>query len=179
MGINMRWAKEPKTNTEASNPSCLDRRYEVLKRFRVIFKAVQQHGQSVETRCGLSNGQLWVVWEISQNPGMRVTELAEAMSIHQTTASNLLDKLGRKGLVRRERISEDQRVVSLFLTDAGQEMLAQAPKPPRGILQNALFNLPDGTLTLLESSLDELIEMMDVQDENAAMQPLELSNKYS
>lgn len=171
----MRWAKEPKANTEASNPSAQDRRYEVLKRFRVIFKAVQQHAHWVETRCGLSNAQLWALWEISQNPGMRVTGLAEAMSIHQTTTSNLLDKLTKKGLVRRERISDDQRVVSLFLTDSGQQMLVQAPNPARGVLQNALFNLQDGTLASLEGNLDELIEMMDVKDEKAAMQPLDLS----
>ncbi|MCX7109557.1 MAG: MarR family transcriptional regulator [Proteobacteria bacterium] len=173
----MKWAKNQKSNSEASNPPGQDRRYEVLKRFRVIFKAVQQHAQWVETCCGLSNAQLWVLWEISQTPGLRVTELAEAMSIHQSTASNLLDKLGKKGLIRRERINEDQRVVSLFLTDSGQEMLVQAPQPARGILQDALFSLPDGTLTSLEGNLDELIGMMDIEDENAAMQPLDLSGK--
>lgn len=145
---------------------------EALKRFRLIFKAVQQHAQWLEKTCGLSNAQLWALWEISQNAGMRPTELAKAMSIHQSTASNLLEKMSRKGLIKRARISEDQRVVSLFLTDPGRSILASAPVPARGILQDALFALPGGTLVSLAENLDELIKAMGIEDAGAAMEPL-------
>jgi DNA-binding MarR family transcriptional regulator len=145
---------------------------EALKRFRLIFKAVQQHAQWLEKTCGLSNAQLWALWEISQNPGMRPTELAKAMSIHQSTASNLLEKMAKKGLVKRERISEDQRVVSLFLADPGRNILASAPMPARGILQDALFALPNSTLISLSESLDELIKAMGIEVADAAMEPL-------
>ena len=159
-------------NALANNQPAQEASAAVLKRFRLIFKAVQQHAHWVEKNCGLSNAQLWVVWELAQNPGIRLTELAKIMTIHQSTASNLLEKLVKKGLVRREKRSEDQRVVSLFLTEAGLQVLASAPKPARGILQHALFNLPDTTLVSLAKNLDELIEAMGIRDDAAAMQPL-------
>ncbi len=146
--------------------------YEVLKRFRLIFKAVQQHSQWVETRCGVTSAQLWALWELSRSPGLRVTELAKAMSIHHSTASNLLDKLAKKGLIRRERVSEDQRVVTVTLTPEGWELIGQAPAPAQGILQYALFCLPDAILRSLAKDLNALVKEMEIKDDEAAMEPL-------
>ncbi len=147
--------------------------HEALKRFRVIFKAVQNHSQWVETNCGVSSAQFWFMWELLKSPGMRVTEIAKAMAIHQSTASNLLEKLVKKGLVKRERNCKDQRVVSLYLTEAGDETLRQAPLlPARGVLQQALFNLPEEKLVALCGNLDALIEKMGFRDEQADMQPI-------
>ena len=173
-------SKNLKTIAAVSIPPRQDLKFEVLKRFRLVFKAAQQHANRIESYSGISNAQLWAIWEISQNPGIRVTELAQALSIHQTTVSNMLEKLCKNGLIIRERMNEDDlRVVSLRLTDSGQQLLVNSPKPPQGVLQNALFNLPDHTLISLERNLDELIQMMNGTDPNAQMRPLEFLGKSS
>ncbi len=146
--------------------------YEVLKRFRMVFKAVQQHSQWVETRCGVTSAQLWALWELSRKPGLRVSELANAMSIHHSTASNLLDKLARRGLIKRERVREDRRVVTLSLTPEGIELIERAPSPAQGLLQHALFRLPDAVLQSLAQDLDALVNEMEIKDDEAAMRPL-------
>ncbi|MCQ8118796.1 MarR family winged helix-turn-helix transcriptional regulator [Methylomonas rosea] len=146
--------------------------HEVLKQFRLIFKAVQQHSQWVETHCGVTSAQLWALWELSKNPGLKVTELAKAMSIHHSTASNMLDKLAKKGLIMRERVSQDQRVVTLTLTQEGSELLNQVSSPPQGILQHALFDLPENVLKSLAKNLDLLVKEMKIKDDEAAMQPI-------
>lgn len=146
--------------------------YEVLKQFRMIFKATQQHSQWVETHCGVTSAQLWALWELSKNPGLKVTDLAKAMSIHHSTVCSLLDKLARKGLILRERISQDQRVVTVTLTQDGIELIDQAPSSPQGILQHALFDLPENVLKSLAKHLDTLVKAMEIKDEEAAMQPL-------
>lgn len=149
--------------------------FEALKRFRLIFKAVQQHSQRVEAQSGVSSAQLWAMWELSKTPGMRVTELAKAMSIHQSTASNLLEKLVKKGLVERLRDNLDQRAVSLRLSASGLAILQQATAQghPRGLLQQALFMLPEPVLTAITRDLDVLISEMGIaDDEKAAMEPM-------
>ena len=146
--------------------------YEVLKQFRLIFKATQQHSQWVETHCGVTSAQLWALWELSKNPGLKVTDLAKTMSIHHSTACSLLDKLARKGLILRERVSQDQRVVTVTLTQDGIELIDQAPSSPQGILQHALFDLPENVLKSLAEHLDTLVKAMELKDEEAAMQPL-------
>lgn len=146
--------------------------HQALKRFRQIFKAVQQHSQRVERRCGLTSAQLWAVAELARRPGQRVADIAGAMSIHPSTASNLLDKLVKKGIVRKERCNEDQRVVRLTLTEHGQHLLANAPQPAEGILQSALFALPDAVLLGLLDNLDSLLSAMKVDLDWAALEPL-------
>jgi DNA-binding MarR family transcriptional regulator len=147
-------------------------KYEALKRFRLIFKAVQQHSQWVETHCGVTSAQLWLMAELSRNPGLKVTELANSMSIHHSTACSLLDKLAKKGLIIRERICRDQRVVTVKLTQDGIDLINQAPAPLQGILQHALFELPEDVLKSLATNLDVLINQMQIKDEEAAMHPL-------
>ena len=167
--------RDSKKNMLSEGGSADDARkwpYEVLKQFRLIFKAVQQHSQWVETRCGVTSAQLWAMWELSRNPGLRVTDLAKAMSIHHSTASNMLDKLAKKGLIKRERVSEDQRVVTLNLSQEGVDLLEQAPSPAQGILQHALFCLPEAVLQSLAKDLDALVKEMEIKDDEAAMQPL-------
>lgn len=145
---------------------------EALRQFRVIFGAVRQHFQSVEKACGVSGAQVWVMATLAESPGMRVSQLANALSIHQSTASNLLDKIEKSGLIRRERSSKDQRVVQLYLTAAGEAALARAPKPFTGLLTYALGKLSLESLQGLNRDLNLVIEGMERVDTAAADRPI-------
>lgn len=143
-----------------------------LGKFRIIFGAIRQHFREVEKACGVSGAQVWVLATLAESPGLRVTELAEALSIHASTASNLLDKIERSGLIRRERGTQDQRVVRLYLTEVGQAALAAAPKPFTGVLPHALAQLPPEILARLCHDLDTLIGFMDLTNTKDARRPL-------
>lgn len=142
-----------------------------LRQFRIVFSSVKKHFQDVESKCGVSGAQLWALSEIAGLSGLRVSELARAMSLHQSTASNLVSELERKGLVRKER-GADQRVVCLYLTERGSEIVARAPKPMIGVLPDALQRLPENDLCSLSGNMDVLIAMMQLKDEAAATKPL-------
>jgi DNA-binding MarR family transcriptional regulator len=144
----------------------------VLQHLRIIFRAIQEHSRWVETQCGVSAAQLWAMWELFTEPGLPVSRLSHVLSVHQSTASNMLDKLERKGLVRRERGGPDQRVVRLYLTSEGTALLANAPRPAQGALTDALQRLPDQVLKEVESGLVMLVGGMRVKDQKAALQPM-------
>ena len=145
---------------------------EALRQFRMIFGAVRQHFKAVEKACGVSGAQIWAMATLRQHPGMKVSELAQALSIHASTASNLLDKIEKAGLIRRERNHVDQRVVQLYLTAAGEQALERAPQPQTGILTHALGQLPDAALARLNQDLAALIAHMGAVDTQAAQKPL-------
>ena len=130
---------------------------EVLKQFRIIFKSVKAHFQNVEAQCRLSGAQLWALSVIVGQTGIKVSELAKELSIHQSTASNLVERLVSQGLVEKERSREDQRVVRLTPTAAGIGLVRQAPGPAEGVLPDALGHLPKATLDQLQHNLSELI----------------------
>ncbi len=136
--------------------------YIALKQFRLIFKAIQQHSKLAEIECGVTCAQLWAIWEIFKKPGIKVTDLAKAMSIHHSTTNTLVNKLAKKGLVAREKCLKDNRVVTLSLTENGRTLIINNTLEPRGILQQALFKMQDGELEQLSEKLDTLIDLMRV-----------------
>lgn len=141
-----------------ATPTKLD--IEVLKQFRLIFQSVRKHFQSIEAICGISGSQLWALASVVEKPGQRVTELAKAMAVHQSTASNLVESLVRSGLIQRSRSEADQRVVLLFATDAGKLLFEKAPAPLNGLLPDALEKLDQDVLLSLHHSLATLIVQM-------------------
>lgn len=145
---------------------------QVLKKFRIIYGSVRQHFRDVEKSCGISGSQLWILHEIAKEPGIGVTELSERLSIHQSTCSQLVDKLVVSKLVSKERSKLDQRRVGLRLTEAAVATLQRAPGPAEGILPEALQAMPETALSDLDKSLVEVIGQLRLRDEKLADKPL-------
>lgn len=165
--------RKPATQTtNATDVSATISPLSVLQRFRVLIRTAQRHSQWIERQSGITGAQLWALQELSEKPGLRVGELANLMALHQSTASNMIDKLESTGLVRKERTSADQRVVRLYLTDGGKELLTLAPSPARGVLPEALRQLPVEDLSRLQEDLDVLLRQIKEMDEGFGMQPL-------
>lgn len=145
---------------------------EALKKLRIVIRAAQRHSVGIEQQCGVSGAQLWVMHELYETPGLRVGEIATKMAIHQTTASNLLDVLVKKGHVIKQRDSLDQRVVKLVLSEQGMGIITRAPKPARGLLPEALRKLDQDQLLELNQGLQALVNVIDNGDDAGGLQPL-------
>lgn len=145
---------------------------EVLKLFRVLIKSIRGHYQVVENRSGVSGAQLWALAHVASNPGCKVGELARALAIHQSTASNLVGRLESLGLLARHRLRQDQRAVELTLTPKGRRALAGAPRPLIGVLQQALLDLPETRLEALRRHLGALVGTMKIKDARSRSTPL-------
>ncbi len=143
----------------------------VLQSLRVIFRANQAHSRWVERQCGVSAAQLWALWELSLHPGMRVSELSKALALHRSTTSNLLDKLEDKALIRRQRKGPDQRVVQLYLTEAGRQLVDTAPSPAQGALSAAMASLDENDLQALQRGLNHLVQAIDSTSARGDMHP--------
>lgn len=145
---------------------------QVLKKFRIIYGSVRQHFREIEQTCGVTGSQLWILQEIAQNPEIGVSNLAERLSIHQSTCSQLVEKLVVRNLVSKERSKEDQRRVGLRLTTEATKILKNAPGPAEGILPEALQALPESALIALDNALIEVIGQLRIRDDRLADRPL-------
>jgi DNA-binding MarR family transcriptional regulator len=145
---------------------------QVLKKFRIIYGSVRQHFREVEQTCGVTGSQLWILQEIERTPNIGVSELANRLSIHQSTCSQLVEKLVARHLIIKERSKEDQRRVGLCLSKEALIILQKAPGPAEGILPEALQELPEFALRDLDGSLTELIIQLRVHDDKYADSPL-------
>lgn len=149
-----------------------DLQMQVLRQFRLIYGSVRQHFREVERRCGISGSQLWVLREVVASPGIGVSRLAERLSIHQSTCSLLVEKLVAASLISKTRSVDDQRRVGLDVTQAGRQLLTNAPGPAQGMLPEALKQLPDVALQAMHVNLSQLIGHLTARNENDAEMPL-------
>ncbi len=144
----------------------------VLKSFRVIYGSVRQHFRQVQQACGISGSQLWILNEVQRAEGIGVSGLAVKLSIHQSTCSQLVDKLVRAGSLIKTRGSDDQRRVLLSVSARGRRILARSPGPAEGVLPEAIAELSRVELVRLQGGLQKIIAAMDIKDEEAAARPL-------
>lgn len=145
----------------------------VLRRFRVVLRSVNRHLDETRRRSGLPSAQLWALAQIAATPGLRVCDLANALAIHQSTASNLLEALARDGLIHRRRSASDARVVQLQVTARGRRVMARAPRPLQGLLITALQRLTPAQLRRLDAALEPLIAALDHADRRQGFHPLD------
>lgn len=130
----------------------------VLRRFRVVFNQVKTHFRRVERAAGISGAQAWALSVVGARPGLGTNALAEAMDVHQSTASNLVRGLVARQLLVSEHGAEDRREVQLHLTAKGRKALLKAPEPLAGVLPEALRRLDAPTLARLDRDLARLVK---------------------
>lgn len=143
----------------------------VLRQFRQVFNAVKSHFQQVEKTVGMGGAQVWALSVVREHPGIGIGALARTMSIHQSTASNLVRTLIDREMVLAVKQGADRRAVQLNLLPAGAKVLKNAPGPFAGLLPDALKSLPAETLQRLEADLAQLIVAI-AADEAGASIPL-------
>lgn len=65
----------------------------------------------------------------------RTQDIAEELQVNPSTGSRMVDRLVRKGLVRRVRSDDDRRTVELRLTKAGHEVVDRVVQQRRAELE--------------------------------------------
>ena len=133
----------------------------VLRQFRIVFNAMKTHFRQVEKQAGIAGAQLWALSVIQQQPGISVGDLARALDVHQSTASNLVKTLLSQELIVAAKEGSDRRAVALRISENGMAVLNKAPLPLSGVLPDALAGLEGETLERLEQDLAVLIAALD------------------
>lgn len=73
---------------------------------------------------------LLILWE---QDGVLVRDIATALEVDGATATPLVQRLEKLGLVTRVRSTEDERFVHVFLTSVGKSYYKKALKIPHGL----------------------------------------------
>jgi DNA-binding MarR family transcriptional regulator len=144
----------------------------VLRKLRLVFNTVKGHFREIEKKTGVAGAQVWALSVVREHPGIGVNELARALDIHQSTASNLLKPMIEAGMVVAERAEEDRRALQLRIAAKGLAVLRRTPAPAIGLLPLALATLDLDTLNRLDVDLEALIAALHPADKRAARVPL-------
>ncbi|MBB6329448.1 DNA-binding MarR family transcriptional regulator [Chryseobacterium sediminis] len=92
---------------------------------------------------------MMILWE---GDGLTVTHIGEKLYLDSGTLTPLLKRLESKGFISRKRKKEDERVVEVFLDEAGKQLQQKACEIP-GKIQEKLGIQPEELLHLKDTVL--------------------------
>lgn len=118
---------------------------------RVLETQVRQHG--------LSLGQFDVLTHVARQEGQTQQELANGLLVTKGNISHLVDRLEGAGLVKRH--AGHGRVLHLFTTPAGRELLAAIVPPHEALITDMFHSVDDQELV----TLHRILRALDISQE--------------
>ena len=140
---------------------------DVLISLRKLIRAVDLHSRYLSKHFGLTGPQLLILRELSQAKEMSLGEMAASVSLSQATVTGITDRLEKRHLITKIKSEIDRRRVVIQPTDACRMLLAQAPPPIQESFLNQFDKLKDWEQSMILSSLQRLVQMVDAKDINA------------
>ena len=137
---------------------------ELLIALRKVIRAIDLRSKQLSKNVGLTGPQLLVIISVNKHPGIMVRQIADGITLSPATVTSILDRLEAKGLLDRIRSTEDKRRVGVFLTEQGQEILADAPLPLQEHFINRFSKLKDWEQSQLVAAMQRIASMMDAED---------------
>lgn len=95
------------------------------------FNAIQTDVNAALAPLGLRMVTFSALVIVVDNPGLRQSQLAEALSIERPNLVLLVDDLERRGLITRDRAPDDGRAYALTATAQGRALYVRALKAVR------------------------------------------------
>ena len=140
----------------------------VHQALRRIVRGVDLYSRKLFVMHKITGPQLICLLAVQEREPATASAIAREIHLSASTVVGILDRLETKGLVRRQRNSTDRRVVHVWLTGAGRELLERAPSPLQDSLTEAMSELPEEEVAAMAESLETIVEIMEVRDINAA-----------
>lgn len=141
-------ASTPSTDTEAG----------VFIAFMRIADTFGGEAEQVVKAAGLTGAQYNVLRILrgAGPEGLACREIGERMISRDPDITRLLDRMEKRGLITRERQSDDRRVVKTFVTPNGLQILKTLDQPVRGLHKKQFRHLSAKKLGALAAMLSEL-----------------------
>lgn len=141
---------------------------EVLISLRRVTRAIDLHSKHLMKTAGLTAPQMLILQTLRDQGDAIISDVANQISLSQATVTSILDRLEKRGLVMRERSRQDKRKVFACLTEAGNDLIRNAPMPLQDYFIRQFSDLQDWEQTQIISALQRVAHMMDAQHIDAA-----------
>jgi DNA-binding MarR family transcriptional regulator len=141
---------------------------EVLSAIRRIIRATDIHSKKMIKESGLTSAQILILQTLIDEGQLTAAQLAERISLSQATVTTILDRLESRGLVIRERDTQDRRKVRVLITDEGQKVWQKAPTLLQTNFIEHFDNLKDWEQTMIVSALQRVADLMNAESIDAS-----------
>ncbi|WP_062379953.1 MarR family winged helix-turn-helix transcriptional regulator [Demequina pelophila] len=107
---------------------------------------------------GLTLHQFRALIIVYSDEGCTTTDLADAVDVHPSVATGIVQRLVTRGFFRRVEDPEDRRIRRLYLTDEGRALAEEVAGTARATRRRQLEVLDDAQLAQLRTILATLVD---------------------
>jgi DNA-binding MarR family transcriptional regulator len=129
--------------------------------FVALLKTADSLGQDAEQlvkSAGLTGAQYNVLRILrgAAPCGLACSNIGDRMISHDPDMTRLLDRMEKRGLISRERQTDDRRVIKTRVTSQGLDLLKTLDQPVRELHKRQFRHMPAARLKILAGLLEEL-----------------------
>jgi len=133
---------------------------DVERLLRTVGQIIKKRGREILADFEITPPQFDALLILIQSGVLTIGELGDKMYLACSTATDLVDRMERNGLVARERDTLDRRVIRLRVLEKGHQMLAEVMAARKCYLAEILSKVsPDETAAMI-TALTHLSELM-------------------
>jgi MarR family 2-MHQ and catechol resistance regulon transcriptional repressor len=119
-------------------------------------------GAPLFRRHGLTEAQFNVLFALKyRGRDLTQSDLSRRLVVSRASITSVLDRLEKKGLVRRVEVPENRRIYLVELTGRGLALVNEVEPAYREVVHAALADLPDRTCEQLNRLLERVREGVD------------------
>jgi DNA-binding MarR family transcriptional regulator len=123
--------------------------------------ALQSASKRMAKSLGVTGPQRLVIRFVGRFPGISAGRLAKILHLHPSTLTGILERLGRRGLIRRRRDPDDGRRLVLALTRKGRSLDVVTTGTIEATLGRALRKVSASTLEVAQNFLSHLARALE------------------
>ena len=131
---------------------------------RRIVRALHAGTASSERLVGLSSAQLFVLRQLHAEPEQSLGDIARRTRTTQSSVSEVVGRLVKRGLVAREPSPRDRRRAVLTLTTTGRAVVETAPETVQEWLVAGFGRLDPAAQRALAKSIEEWLAASGLAD---------------
>ncbi|MGA8165198.1 MAG: MarR family transcriptional regulator [Waddliaceae bacterium] len=142
--------------------------HEVLKSIRKIIRAIDLNSKKILRKYDLTGPQLLILKDLSDHGSCPVGSLAKRVSLSHATVTEIIDRLEKKGHVKRVKSEKDKRKVFVVLEEKANKVLEQNPTLLQEKFMEEFTKLPDWEQSQILCNFQRVAFFMDAEDVDAS-----------
>ena len=137
---------------------------EIIYSIRRLMQGSERYTKEINKKYNVSAAQVNCLLALYEYGPLPHSQIAKMILVNSSTVTGIIDRLEQKGLVERQRISQDRRVITVQLTENGKTLAENAPAPIQQKIIDGLKKLNPQEIEHIVNALNMLTNMLDVQD---------------
>ncbi len=121
---------------------------------------IKRRGRDILGDFGITSPQFSALLALHEHKDMTMGELCDRLYLACSTATDLIDRMEKNGLLERNRDPQDRRVIRLTITGKGESVISEVMDARRRYVASILQHLSPEEQERLAQSLERLHSLM-------------------